>query len=111
MVKGSILNVIHEYLTAVQQAGINVDLAVLFGSYSRNEARADSDIDLIIVADVFDESNQADIDLLWELRAFTDARIEPIACGQKQWQEDMVTPLLNVARREGIVIKPVAEPA
>ena len=111
MVEKAVLNSIHAYLTAVQQAGIFVNKAILFGSFARGDAGSDSDIDLIIVSEQFDTLQQKDIDTLWELRVSTDARIEPIACGEQQWQEDDFTPILEVARREGIVIEPRAEPA
>jgi hypothetical protein len=47
-----------------------------------------------------------DIDRLWHTTIEVDSRIEPIACGEQQWLEDDVTPILDVARRERIVIKP-----
>jgi hypothetical protein len=31
----------------------------------------------------------------------TDSRIEPIPCGERQWQEDGATPIVEIARREG----------
>ncbi|NKQ35281.1 MAG: nucleotidyltransferase domain-containing protein [Chloroflexi bacterium] len=104
MVDKAVLNLIRNYMEAVREAGIAVSRVVLFGSFARGEDRADSDIDLIVVAPEFDELNVAAVDLLWELRAFTDARIEPIACGEKQWHEDDSIPVIEVARREGVVI-------
>lgn len=106
MVDKAVLNLIRNYMEAVREAGIAVRQIVLFGSFARGEERTDSDIDLIVVAPEFDEDNVAAVDLLWELRAFTDARIEPIACGEKQWLEDDAVPVIDIARREGVVILP-----
>jgi predicted nucleotidyltransferase len=105
MANKAVLNAIRNYISAVRQAGIAVSQAILFGSFARGNERPDSDIDLVVVAPEFDERSEADVDLLWELRAFTDARIEPIACGEQQWLKDNVSLILNVARREGIMIE------
>ncbi len=61
-----------------------------------------SDIDLVVVSPQFDNmTSRQYIDLLWCQAARTDSRIEPIACGEKQWQEDDSSVLLEMARREG----------
>jgi len=39
--------------------------------------------------------------LLWELRATTDSRIEPIGVGEREWEDDDATPIIEIARREG----------
>jgi hypothetical protein len=44
------------------------------------------------------------VDKLWELWAVTDSRIEPIACGEREWETDDSRPIPDVARREGVVI-------
>lgn len=33
-----------------------------------------------------------------------DNRIEPIPCGEREWETDQSRPILEIARREGIVI-------
>ena len=35
------------------------------------------------------------------LRAQTDSRIEPVGVGERQWQEDTASLLVEMARREG----------
>jgi hypothetical protein len=45
--------------------------------------------------------NRRDIDLLWQVAAKTDNRIEPIPCGVSQWQEDDASAIVEIARREG----------
>ncbi len=79
-----ILEVIYNYLQAVNQAGIQASRAVLFGSWARDEAHPDSDIDLLIIAPEFDGSQDRKLsNRLWELHALTDWRIEPIACSER----------------------------
>ncbi|MBE2199799.1 MAG: nucleotidyltransferase domain-containing protein [Anaerolinea sp.] len=103
MVSREILSSIDYYLQEVREAGIKATTAVLFGSYAEGTATADSDIDLIIIAPEFDQRDEAQVNLLWELRAFSDPRIEPIACGSRQWLEDESSPILSIARDSGVV--------
>jgi hypothetical protein len=61
----------------------------------------------LIIAPEFDEPYERQrTDLLWELRVFTDSRIEPVAVGERQWREDPGSPLIEMARREGVVVAP-----
>lgn len=101
----SVIAVIRRYLEAVREQGIPVQGAVLFGSYARGEEQPDSDIDLIVLSPVFDRvKTQASLSTLWRLRATTDYRIEPIATGTEEWVADRGSPILEIARREGVEI-------
>ena len=107
MVERAILDSIHSYLEAVQQSGIHARKAILYGSQVRGDAHQWSDIDLIIIAPEFDERRDSEIvDILWKLRARTDSRIQPIACGEREWIEDQERPIIEIARQEGILIEP-----
>jgi hypothetical protein len=65
-------------------------------------AHAWSDIDLVVVSPQFDQSPcWADVRVLWRQAARVDSRIEPIACGERQWEEDRSSVILEIARREG----------
>ena len=44
------------------------------------------------------------MDLLWKLAAKTDSRIEPILCGEPQWDNDVSSAIIEIARREGETI-------
>jgi predicted nucleotidyltransferase len=102
VVEPKVLAVIRDYLSAVQRRGIRVSRAILYGSWARGEAGPDSDIDVLIVAPEFDEASGADlVDVLWQLRASTDSRIEPLAVGEREWREDDAHPIIEIARREG----------
>ena len=79
--------------------------AVLFGSHARGEGNEWSDIDIVVIAREFDgPPDRRLVDKLWVLRARTDSRIEPIPCGEKRWETEDGSPLLEIARREGVVI-------
>lgn len=108
MVKQTVLDIIRSYLQVLNQAGdLNVSRAVLFGSWARGDARPDSDVDLVVLAPEFDEEHDRNlIGRLWRLRIETPEawRIEPIACGEREWLEDDSRAILEIARREGQVI-------
>ena len=96
---------VRKYLAAVRAAGINATRAVLFGSHARGDADEWSDIDIVVIAPEFDTRRDSGlVDRLWRLRAHTDSRIEPIACGEREWETDDGRPILEYARREGVVI-------
>ena len=104
MVDQSVIAAVKQYLAALSAVGIHADRAVLFGSCAQGKADEYSDIDLIVIAPEFDGSRDlALIKTLWRATA-TDSRIEPIPCGQREWEIDQTRPVLEIARRQGIVI-------
>lgn len=97
---------VRQYLAAVRAAGIRARRAVLFGSHARGTSGPWSDIDLVVIAPELDDlDDRRLVDILWELRAVTDARIEPVPCGVREWETDASRPILEAARREGVVIE------
>ena len=115
MDKQTVLEIIRNYLQVVNRANIQAKQAVLFGSWARGDAGEESDIDLVVLAPEFDEEQnyQELIDRLWRLRVeIPDAwRIEPIACGEREWFENTERPILEYARQEGEIITLEAETA
>jgi predicted nucleotidyltransferase len=106
MVEHSIEQSVKCYLQAVRGTGIHATRAILYGSRARGTAKPDSDIDLIVIAPEFDLlADRALMERLWQLRARTDPRIEPIACGEAEWAAPL-TPraIIEIAHREGIEI-------
>ena len=71
----SIFNSIKNYIEEIEKH-YNIDSVILFGSYASGNERKDSDIDLAIILDDFDDVLDVMADLMgytWEI----DARIEP----------------------------------
>ncbi len=106
MVDQSIEQSVKRYLHAVRQTGIHATRAVLYGSRARGTAGADSDIDLIVIAPEFDcAPDRALVERLWQLRARTDHRIEPVPCGEAEWAAPITArAIIEIAHREGIEI-------
>ncbi|MFH0794330.1 MAG: nucleotidyltransferase domain-containing protein [bacterium] len=109
MVEEGIVKSVQRYLRSLQDQGVPVSFGVVFGSQATGKTADWSDIDLLVVSPRFDgPRSRKDIDLLWHLAARTDIRIEPLACGERQWYDDDSSPLIESARREGEQIKPAA---
>jgi len=106
MVDEAVINGVRQYLRRLAAHGIPTRLAVVFGSQASGHGTPWSDVDLIVISPVFDGCYSRDlINRLWREAARTDSRIEPIPCGVRQWREDTATPILEVARREGIAVE------
>lgn len=104
MVDSEIVAAIRRYLAGLPALGIHPRRAVLFGSLARGTGDEHSDIDLIVIAPEFDRSREiALIKRLWEATV-ADNRIEPIPCGEREWETEGGRPILDIARREGVVI-------
>jgi len=105
MVDQSVVIAVRHYLQALQATGLAVRFGVLFGSWTAGTAGPWSDIDLLVVSPQFDGSlSRQDVNLLWRQAARIDSRIEPIACGEQQWQRDDSSAIIEIARREGTPI-------
>jgi predicted nucleotidyltransferase len=106
MVESTVVNAVKRYLAALPTVGIHASRAVLFGSFARGEADQCSDIDLVVIAPEFDGRRDFDtIKNLWETTLLADNRIEPIPCGEQEWESGDGRPIIEIARREGVVIE------
>lgn len=105
MVESTVMTALRCYITALASFGINARRLVLFGSFARDDANELSDIDLIVIAPEFDgPRDRTLVEKLWQATMSADNRIEPIPCGEREWETDESRPILEIARREGIVI-------
>jgi len=106
MVDGSIIAIVRRYLHILRDVGLEPHFGVIFGSQARGNTHKWSDIDVMVISPRFDPPrNYKDKDLLWTSVLCVDKRIEPIACGVTQWEDDDGTPIFEVARREGVIVE------
>jgi hypothetical protein len=111
MTDPAITEIVQRYLRNLAGQGIVARMGVIFGSYASGHPDRWSDIDLLVVSPAFDGMFSRDaIDSLWRVAARTDSRIEPIPCGERQWAEDTATPIIEIARREGVPVIPDEKP-
>lgn len=105
MVDESVVKTVRKYLKRLVESGVTVHHVVVFGSHASGHAHSESDIDLLVVSSRFDgEHKRKDVNLLWRIAARVDSRIEPIAVGQRQFEEDDSSAIIEIARREGQII-------
>lgn len=110
VVERSIIDLVKEYLAAVTQQGISVCFGVLFGSQVTGNTHQWSDIDLMVVSPRYDGKRQfGDSAPLWHVATEIDPRIEPIGVGERQWEEDDASAIIEIARRTGVIITPEPE--
>jgi len=105
VVESAVITAVRRYIAVLPSLGIHARRAVLFGSFACGRGDEYSDIDLIVIAPEFDGPREVTlIEKLWQATASADNRIEPIPCGEQEWETDQSRPILEIARREGIII-------
>ena len=104
MLQQNALDIARQYVANLNEAGIIIYKAYLFGSYARNQARDDSDIDILLVSDAFDTDDDVILSKPWSPKYRKDYRIEPISVGKKRFQTDEESIILDVVRNEGVEI-------
>ena len=80
---------------------------VVFGSHVYGQPDEWSDIDLVVISPMFDPGEPREHRALLR-RAAREAGqpVEAIPCGERQWVNDDVDPIIETARRRGMVITP-----
>ena len=105
MVESEVTAALRRYIEALDSCGFHASRLVVFGSFAREDAHEFSDIDLIVITPEFDGARErALVEKMWQATMSADNRIEPIPCGEREWETDQGRPILEIARREGIVI-------
>ena len=77
MDKATAIRCVKQYADLVRQ-NFDVSKIILYGSYSRDAARKDSDIDVAVILDSVDDDFLMCEARLFRLRREIDARIEPV---------------------------------
>lgn len=110
MADREIIGIVRRYLRQVQkEENIPVSMGVVFGSQARAEGRPESDIDVLVVSPLFDERKDTEmVNRLWRLVWQVDTRIEPFAVGVREYEENEESPIIGIARRDGIEVQPAA---
>ena len=104
MAQDDVIKLLQEYIILLKASGIPVSKAFLYGSYARNEATENSDIDVMLISGIFDQNNDKIRAKAWMATEKIDVRIEPYMVGIKKFLSDNVSPLLQAVKKEGIEI-------
>jgi predicted nucleotidyltransferase len=104
MAQSEIIKLLQSYIRLLNNAGLKIHKAFLYGSFARNDAKADSDIDIMLVSDNFDDNNIKEKAKAWQLTRKVDLRIEPFTIGSKRFFSDDDSALVDQVKKEGIEI-------
>ena len=104
MAQAEVIKSLQKYIAILKKNGINIQKAFLFGSYARNEQRPDSDIDIMLVSEIYDSYDIKVKAKAWLYRKEVDLRIEPFTIGYNKFYSDNDSALVSAVKKEGIEI-------
>jgi len=104
MARREVIALLKKYLLLLKEEGISVNKAFLFGSYLNETASDNSDIDIMIVSDNYDENDDVAIGKVWKLTRKINTKIEPFFIGYRKFNEDSSSPLINMIKSNGLEI-------
>ena len=105
MVDPEIRKVIIRFVNALTTKGIRVEKAVLYGSYARGKACAESDVDLAIVSPDLGRNRFEERKMLLQLAWRIDPRIEPVPISSESYEKDTWIPLIYEIKQMGIEVQ------
>ncbi len=87
MDKKTVLAILSDFKKAIESVGVRPQKMILFGSYAQGSQRPDSDIDVVIISDDFENKSYWErIDLLSAAIYKVFKPIEAVAMTPKEWQ-------------------------
>ncbi|HOK66136.1 MAG TPA: nucleotidyltransferase domain-containing protein [Anaerohalosphaeraceae bacterium] len=87
MDKKTVLAVISDFQKALREVGIKPQKIILFGSYATGQQQQDSDIDLVVISEDFEEKGYWErIELLSAAIYKVFKPIEAVAMTPQEWQ-------------------------
>lgn len=100
----SVIKLVQKYLQVLKEEGIEIDRAFLYGSYAKQTQTENSDIDLLLVSNLFDTSNDYLVGKIWALTKNVSTKIEPYVIGSSKFENDKISPLIQIVKKEGLEI-------
>jgi predicted nucleotidyltransferase len=97
--------ILRKYLDLLRFNGLTINKAILYGSFARDEANEESDIDVMLVSEMFDTDDDYIVSKPWLYTTDIDHRIEPYSVGLKKFESGEFSPILDVIEQEGIEIE------
>ncbi|OFX40802.1 MAG: hypothetical protein A2X08_02575 [Bacteroidetes bacterium GWA2_32_17] len=104
MSKSEVIELLKQYCSLLNISGIHIEKAFLYGSYAREEATDDSDIDIMLVSQMFDTNAPEANIKAWSFTRKIDSRIEPYTVGLQKFLTDDISPLIQIVKKEGVEI-------
>ena len=87
MDKKTVLAIISDFKKAIESVGVKPQKMILFGSYAVGRQRQDSDIDVVVISEDFENKNYWErIDILSAAIYKVFKPIEAVAMTPREWQ-------------------------
>ena len=91
MSQREVINKVRNYIEILQLNGIDVYKTFLYGSYSRNKAKEDSDIDILLVLNTI-KNDDITFAKPWLFTRSVDSRIEPYVINKEIFSKADTSP-------------------
>ncbi|MCF6269172.1 MAG: nucleotidyltransferase domain-containing protein [Melioribacteraceae bacterium] len=102
MVTKKVREIIRKYISELEKNGLNISKVFLYGSHAYGKPNRESDIDLLIVSPQFDNIDSGKYSAkLWLATEVVDFIIEPIGVGEKFFNSNEFSPLLDLVKAKG----------
>lgn len=88
---------------SLKRSGIPINKLVIFGSYAKNKATKESDIDVCVVSPNFGKDQIDEMQYLFKARRNIDGRIEPYPVSIDEYRE-LESPLIWEIKKYGFEI-------
>lgn len=102
--KNEIRKIIYQYITLLKQDNLRISKVLLYGSYAKNRATNDSDIDLCIISPDFGKNKAKEMSYLLKKAYKINLLLEPIPLSPTDWEENDYLPLIAEIKKHGIEI-------
>jgi hypothetical protein len=98
-----IIDTVRRYVRALEEHGIHVNDAILFGSFAKGTAKEESDIDVALISETFSGDRFDDRRRIVPYRRSIDSRIEPMPFRPERFAEG--GNLVDEIKKDGIRIE------
>lgn len=99
----AVMDIVKRFLSRLDEEGIHVESAYLFGSYAKGAENKWSDIDIAIVSSEITGDGIEDIIRLVKIASKIDTRIEPVPFNPDGFVDE--DPLVWEIKKEGMLIE------
>jgi predicted nucleotidyltransferase len=97
-----VINKLKQFIDYIENKGIHIDSAILFGSYAKGSNTKWSDIDVALVSEMFEGNRYKDLDKLTEACLKIDSDISPLPYRPEDFVDDDL--FVKEIKRTGIRI-------
>ena len=88
----------HKFIKYLQEKGLHISAAYIFGSYAKGTANDNSDIDICIISPAFGKDYFAEMIQLRKIALEIDSRIEPVPFSYQDLEDKYNTLAVEVRK-------------